>query len=245
MASPTQWTWVWANSGRYWRTGKPGVLQFMGSHDLATEEQQYTNSSNSASESAYLVSTHTSGSQKTATSPETSTSCVNLEEELILDPSPGHRIRSSGAGTKRCLWTSPLGDSDVSQHMRITAPSLWGAMMVEVREQEVWGWGILKVVISRWTEGFLNLNKKICTGSQLCRLVTFVVVVLSHVWRFVTPWTIACQALLSMGFSRREYWSRLPFPPPGDLSDPGIEPTSLASPALAREFFTTVPPCYF
>ena len=41
----------------------------------------------------------------------------------------------------------------------------------------------------------------------------------------VTPWTVACQALLSVGFSRREYWSGLPFPSPGDLPDPGIEPT--------------------
>ena len=44
-----------------------------------------------------------------------------------------------------------------------------------------------------------------------------------------TPWTVACQAPLSMGFSRHEYWSRLPFPSPGDLPDPGIE---LRSPAL-------------
>ena len=44
-----------------------------------------------------------------------------------------------------------------------------------------------------------------------------------------TPWTIACQAPLSMGFSRQEYWSGLPFPSPGDLPDPGIEP---GSPAL-------------
>ena len=42
-----------------------------------------------------------------------------------------------------------------------------------------------------------------------------------------TPWTIACQAPLSVGFSREEYWSELPCPPPGDLPDPGIEPTSL------------------
>ena len=42
-------------------------------------------------------------------------------------------------------------------------------------------------------------------------------------------WTVACQAYLSMGFSRQEYWSGLPFPPPGDLSDPGIK---LISPAL-------------
>ena len=40
---------------------------------------------------------------------------------------------------------------------------------------------------------------------------------------FDTPWTVACQASLSMGFPRREYWSGLPFPPPGNLPDPGIE----------------------
>ena len=45
-----------------------------------------------------------------------------------------------------------------------------------------------------------------------------------------------------MGFPRQEYWSGLPFPSPGDLPDPGIEPTSLASPALAGGFFTTEPP---
>ena len=51
---------------------------------------------------------------------------------------------------------------------------------------------------------------------------------LSHVRLFVTPWTVAHQAPLSMGFSRQEYWSGLPFPSPGDLSNPGIEPTSPA-----------------
>ena len=54
--------------------------------------------------------------------------------------------------------------------------------------------------------------------------------VLSHVQLFVTPWTVARQALLSMGFPRQEYWSGLICPLPGDLSNPGIEPTS---PALA------------
>ena len=49
----------------------------------------------------------------------------------------------------------------------------------------------------------------------------------SHVQFFVTPWTAACQAPLSMGFSRQEYWGGLPFPPPGDVPDPGIKPVSL------------------
>ena len=56
---------------------------------------------------------------------------------------------------------------------------------------------------------------------------------------FVTLWTIACQAPRSMEFSRQEHWSGLPFPPPGDLLDPGIEPTS---PAFAGWFCTTEPP---
>ena len=55
--------------------------------------------------------------------------------------------------------------------------------------------------------------------------------VLSRVQRFVTPWTVARQAPLSVGFSRQEYWSGLPFPSPGDLPDLGIEPRSPVSPA--------------
>ena len=62
----------------------------------------------------------------------------------------------------------------------------------------------------------------------------------AQLWLFVTSWTIARQAPLSMEFSRQEYWSRLSFPTPGDLPYPGTEPESLASPALAGEFFTTV-----
>ena len=53
------------------------------------------------------------------------------------------------------------------------------------------------------------------------------------------PWTIACQAPLSVRFSRQEYWSGLPCPPSGNLPDPGIKPTFPVSPALAGGFFTT------
>ena len=62
---------------------------------------------------------------------------------------------------------------------------------------------------------------------------------LSHVRLFVTPWTIAHQAPPSMGSSRQEYWSGLPFPSPGDLPDPGIEPRS---PIMQADALTSDPP---
>ena len=68
------------------------------------------------------------------------------------------------------------------------------------------------------------------------------VCMLSSVQLFETLWTVARQAPLSMRLSTQEYWSGLPFPPPGDLPNPGIKPTSFASPALAGRFFTTEPP---
>ena len=62
---------------------------------------------------------------------------------------------------------------------------------------------------------------------------------LDRVQLFVTPWTVACQAPLSMEFYRQEYWSGLPIPIPGDFPDSGIK---LSSPAMAGGFFTTAPP---
>ena len=72
------------------------------------------------------------------------------------------------------------------------------------------------------------------TKCSACMLSHF-----SRVRLWVTPWTAVCQAPLSMGFSRQEYWSGLPCPPPGVLSNPGTEPASLLSPALAGGSFTT------
>ena len=71
----------------------------------------------------------------------------------------------------------------------------------------------------------------VCVCVYVC--VCVCCAMLSCVRLFGTTWTIACQAPLSMEFSRQEQWIGLPFPPPGDLPDPGIEPMSLSSPALA------------
>ena len=77
-----------------------------------------------------------------------------------------------------------------------------------------------------------NLNNL----SDICALCAQA---LSRVCLFATPWTVILQAPLTMGFSKQGYWSGLPFPPPGDLSNPGIELVSLTLPALAGGFFTT------
>ena len=82
----------------------------------------------------------------------------------------------------------------------------------------------------------MNLNLSIyhacvCLSECLCAL--------NCLDFFVTLWTVAHQALLSMGVSRQEYWSGLPCPPTGDLPDPGIKPKS---PVLASRIFTTEPP---
>ena len=73
-----------------------------------------------------------------------------------------------------------------------------------------------------------------CYPSCVCMLSHF-----SHVQLCAILWTVACQAPLSMEFSRQEYWSGLPCPPPRALPNPGIKPMSLTSPALAGGFFTT------
>ena len=75
--------------------------------------------------------------------------------------------------------------------------------------------------------------------SSLYHLCDVKVKSLSRVRLVATPWTVAYQASQSMGFSRQEYWSGLPFPSPGDLPDPGIEP---GSPALEADALPTEPP---
>ena len=110
---------------------------------------------------------------------------------------------------------------------------------------------IMKSNLSRWEDRtyfswkFVNVVYNFRMFSLLVCESPFVLFPLFHcaatsvLSDSVTLWTVACQATMSMGFSRQEYWSGLPFLPPGDLLDPGIKHMSLVSPALARGFFST------
>ena len=93
--------------------------------------------------------------------------------------------------------------------------------------------GVLEYTIQAPTQSLCSLLSLECMCAM--RLPSC----FSRVRLFTTPWTVACQAPLSMGVSRQEHWSGLPCPPPEDLPDPGTEPTSFMSPALTGGFFTT------
>ena len=108
-------------------------------------------------------------------------------------------------------------DSQVRISVSAWLLSFWGGW--------VWGWSSCR---------FLAESVSCSYGPCL-----FVPKSLSHVRLFATPWTVAYQALPSMGFSRQEYWSVLPFPSPGDLPNPGIEP---GSPALQADALPSEPP---
>ena len=120
------------------------------------------------------------------------------------------------------------------------------------RERERIHWITKLIRYSDWAVRILNFQLKLCLPLRsdvsshphltVCLLLLIGLVVKSC--PFATLWTIACQIPLSMGFSRQEYWSGLPFPSPGDLPDPGIKPVSPAKQAVsctAGGFFTTEP----
>ena len=121
-----------------------------------------------------------------------------------------------------------------------------------IREQPSISWGeflwfvyvfmgrVLHMELSG-SEDLHTSRQKLKWGNKIPAEVLCVVCAqsLSQVWLSVTPWTVARQAPLSMEFSRQEYWSGLLLLCPGNLPDPGIEPTSLESPALVCGYFTT------
>ena len=127
-------------------------------------------------------------------------------------------------------WSEKTPGRATIRRARGTAPHRHEAL----QHQDAW-------VVQGALESAVPLFLKQALGQQcVCVCVCVCVRVISHVWLCVTPQTVAHQAPLSTGFSRQEYWSGLPCPSPGDLPDPVIKPASLASPALAGGFFTTV-----
>ena len=111
-----------------------------------------------------------------------------------------------------------------------------GELTFESQRKNGGGWEKLmrrKTALAHWDPSWFLLGHQNFAFTALRTVLLFGHWVMSD---SAMTWTVAHQAPLSMGFPRQEYWSRLPLPSPGDLPDPGIEPTS---PALAGEFFTT------
>ena len=142
----------------------------------------------------------------------------------------------------RSRWARP--------HWRMSRWSVWlGLGRLGGMLKEAWwvGYGTQLLRFKSWLHHFIARYLLGALGSYLwhegTNLIWFartwcLACMLSHfscVWLFATPWTVACQAPLSMGFSRQECWSLVP----GDLLNPGIKPASLVSPALAGRCFTT------
>ena len=125
----------------------------------------------------------------------------------------------------------------------------WGSSIQKRTWAKLWEWQAFSLRCLRcWFHGRIPDVPAWQTVHLQCLLLldtdyaSALLLLLSHsvMSDFVTPWTAAHQAPLSMGFSKQEYLGiGLPIPPPGDLPDPGMEPMSLASPASAGRFFTT------
>ena len=115
-----------------------------------------------------------------------------------------------------------------------TVSHFWKLWSPRSRFQKIWC--LVRALVHRWPSSQWGITWQKCQESSwesllcACELSHF-----SPVWLLVTPWTLAHQAPLCMGFSCQEYWSGLLCPPPGDLPYPGIEPASPVSPALQED----------
>ena len=114
-------------------------------------------------------------------------------------------------------------------------PSLWGSETFKGMEPSQEG---LSNESSIWNKDTLKIQE-FWSFVPVTHMCVSTLSHFNHAWLFATSRTAACQAPLSVGFSRQEYWCGLPCPPPGNLTNPGIKPMPLRYPALAGRFFTT------
>ena len=144
--------------------------------------------------------------------------CFLVEAFLPLETYRPGKYKMMRTGRKIFYWWITLTNSGVTS---ISTP--WSL--------DPWSWIWEKQTIY-WALTFKVPWYLYCIMYYVCAQL------LSHVWLFASPWTVALKMPLSMGFSWQEYWCWLPFAVSGDLPDPGIKPMSLVSPALADGFFT-------
>ena len=147
----------------------------------------------------------------------------------------------------RILWTEepgglqPIGLQRARHDWNSWA---WGLRVVTTRASQ-WAENISlgrgSLFKTTWENWLLNFTPGESQGTLVCKgsekAYACVCVCFSHVQLFVTSWAVAHQVPLSIEFSRREYWTRLPFPTAGAFPNSGTEPMSLASPALAEGYF--------
>ena len=135
------------------------------------------------------------------------------------------------------LWKNTIKDTDEQPGEEIC----WvrSGMVLSRGASSPWSWGVIP---SQWCVLAWKFSEPPTVGIFMAASslkVKVKVKSLSRVWLFATPWTVTFRDHLSMGFSRQQYWSGLPFPSPGDLPDPGIEPWY---PALWADALPSEPP---
>ena len=139
----------------------------------------------------------------------------------------------------RMDWLDLLADQGtfkrLLQHHSSKASILWHSAFFTVQLSHPYMTTGKTIALTRWT----FVGKVMSLLLNMLSRPWSEVKLLSHVRLFATPWTAAYQAPPSMGFSRQEYWSALPFPSPGDLLDPGVEP---GSPSFQADALTSEPP---
>ena len=192
MASPTRWTWVWVNSGSWWWTGKPGMLQSMGSQRVGYNWETNLNDPGIPLLDFYIQMKVNHYLEDICSPPCSLQHCNSQQTEMEITLSVHPQI----SGDRRC------GIHSAAKSLQ-SCPTLCDRVDGSPPGSSVSG--ILQARTLEWVAiSFSNAWKwKVKVKS------------LSRVRLLATPWTAAHQAPPSMGFSRQEYWSGVPLPSPG------------------------------